>query len=168
MESRIGQSDPFVAWARGDVDFIWIFEGWQGFQAQLRGVDLSIVRLSEWTHCVPDYYTPVLITSEQTIADNPGLVQRFIRGTAKGYEYAIDHPEEAADILIASAEGIEAELVRLSQPWLSQRYAEDAERWGVQTDAKWTAFADWLFEHGLIAKQIEASKAFDNSFIERL
>ena len=73
----IGASDPFVAWERGDVDFIWIFEGWTHIEAQQRGIDLDFMRLND-LDCIPDYYTPVLITGEQMIAERPG------RGAALG------------------------------------------------------------------------------------
>ena len=163
----IGATDPFVAWERGDVDFVWIFEAWQGIEAQLRGVDLYVLRLNE-LGCVPDYYTPVIITSEGMIAERRGLVQRFVRAISRGYRFAIDQPQAAAEILIGEAEGVNAELVRASQPWLSERYAQDAGRWGEQKREVWAAYAEWLLEHGLLERAIDPDQAFDNSFIAEL
>lgn len=160
----IGATDSFVAWERGDVDFIWIFEGWTGIEAGLRGVDLDFMRLND-LDCVPDYYTPVLITGEQMIAERPDVVRRWIRATARGYQFAIDQPDAAAEILIERAEGINAELVRASQPWLSAHYAEDADRWGEQKRTVWDVYAQWMFNHDLLPRAINPSKAFDNSFI---
>ena len=115
--------------------------------------------------CVPDYYTPVLITGEQMIAERPDVVRRWIRATARGYQFAIDQPDAAAEILIERAEGINAELVRASQPWLSAHYAEDADRWGEQKRTVWDVYAQWMFNHDLLPRAINPSKAFDNSFI---
>ncbi len=160
----IGASDPFVAWERGDVDFIWIFEGWTHIEAQQRGIDLDFMRLND-LDCIPDYYTPVLITGEQMIAERPDVVQRWVRATARGYQLAIDEPSAAAEILIEQAEGINPELVRASQPWLKEHYAADADRWGEQKRAVWDLYAQWMYDRELLPRAINPSKAFDNSFI---
>ncbi len=161
----IGAVDYFAAWERGDVDFVWIFEAWDGIRAQLQGFELDYIRLTD-LDCIPDYYTPVLATSEAMIADNPDVVQRFVRATARGYELAIDEPTRAADTLIKAVDGIDADLVRASQTWLSPRYAEDAGRWGEQTRETWLGYANWLVEYDLLDRAINPNDAFDNSFIE--
>ena len=80
------------------VDLAWIFEGWDGVQAQLKGVDLSLVRL--YGSCVPDYYTPVIIAGQTTLAEKGDLARRFLAATSRGYVYAAENPEEAAEILL--------------------------------------------------------------------
>ncbi len=161
----IGVTDFFVAWERGDVDFIWIFQGWDGIAAQQRGVELNFIGLQD-NECIPDYYTPVIVTNEQMIADKPDVVQRFTRAVKQGYEFTIEQPLGAAKLLIDAAEGLDGELVRASQPWLSQRYAEGASRWGEQKQSTWTAYAQWLLDHGLLTRTINPADAFTNEFIE--
>lgn len=161
----IGAVDYFVAWERGDVDFVWIFEAWDGIRAQLQGFELDYIRLTD-LDCIPDYYTPVLATSEAMIAENPDVVQRFVRATARGYELAIDEPSRGADTLIKAVDGIDADLVRASQDWLSPRYAEDVDTWGWQTRETWQGYASWMVNNDLLANTINPSNAFDNSFIE--
>lgn len=107
----IGWADYFTVIQR-DVDFAWIFYGWTGVEAELRGTPLDVVMLSDWSDCVPDYYTPVIITSEQTMAEEPDLVRRFMAATAQGYEFAISNPAEAAEILLKYAPESNADLVR--------------------------------------------------------
>ena len=163
----IGMIDPFVAWERGDIDFVWIFEGWTAVEAKLRGVDLRFLGLTD-LGCVPDYYTPVLITNERLIADRPDVVQRWVRAVARGYEFAIDNPAAAAEILITSVAGINAELVRASQPWISGKYADGADRWGEQSGAVWDAYSQWMVDRGLQSRLINTSAAMDGSFIRNL
>ncbi len=160
----IGASDYFVATQR-DVDFAWIFYGWTGIEAQLRNEPLDIVMLSDWSQCVPDYYTPVIITSEKAIAEKPDLVKRFMAATAKGYKDAIANPKEAADILLKAAPENNPDLVRRSQEWLSPRYQADAPRWGEQKAEVWQRYADWMADANLLPKRIDASKAFTNQFL---
>ncbi|MBL7252433.1 ABC transporter substrate-binding protein [Alcanivorax marinus] len=45
------------------------------------------------------YYGNGLIASEETIAENPDLVRRFVSATIKGMNYAFAHPQEAGEIL---------------------------------------------------------------------
>ncbi len=163
----VGIADPFPLWDRGEIDFAWIFEAWTGFQAEQLGIELDYTRLTD-LDCIPDYYTPVLVTGEAMIANNPDVVHRFVRATARGYELAINESSRAADALISAVEGIDAELVRASQQWLSPKYAEDASRWGEQKRETWAAYANWLVDHGLLERAINPNNAFDNSFIKNV
>lgn len=160
----IGWADYFTVVER-DVDFAWIYYGWSGVEAELRGLDLDVVMLSDWAECVPDYYTPVIITSEQEIADKPELVSSFMAATVRGYEFAIENPSEAADILLKHAPESDPDLVRRSQEWLSPRYQADAPRWGEQKLETWERYADWMADRDLLPRHIDADKAFTNEFL---
>jgi ABC-type nitrate/sulfonate/bicarbonate transport system substrate-binding protein len=148
-----------------DVDFAWIFYGWTGIEAELRGTPLDTVMLSDWSDCVPDYYTPVIITSEQNVAEEPDLVRSFLAGTAQGYEFAISSPAEAAEILLKYAPESNADLVRRSQEWLSPQYQADASRWGEQKLEIWQTYADWMADRELLPRHIDAEEAFTNEFL---
>jgi ABC-type nitrate/sulfonate/bicarbonate transport system substrate-binding protein len=123
------------------------------------------VRFSDWFDCLPDYYTPVLMTGEDTIARKPDVVRRFLAATARGYDYAGEHPDEAAEILIRAAPEANPELVRQSQAWLSPRYQAEAPYWGRQELGVWQGYADWMNERGLLPKAIDAAQAFTNDFL---
>ncbi|MNE80555.1 NMT1/THI5 like protein [compost metagenome] len=112
-----------------------------------------------------DYYTPVLTTSEKEIADHPEVVKAFLKATSKGYQYAIDHPKEAADILIKAVPDLDADLVQASQKWLSPKYKDDASRWGEQKAEVWKNYADWMYGLKLLDQPLESSKAFTNDFL---
>ncbi len=155
--------DAYAALRNRQVDFIWIFLAWDGINAELQGVPLNTIPL--YGSCIPDYYTPVIIAGERTIAERPDLVRRFMAATSQGYEYAIAHPEEAAAILLRYAPGSDPELVRRSQAWLSPRYQADAARWGWQEAAVWRDFATWLHERGLLPKAIDPEQAYTNEFL---
>ena len=45
-------------------------------------------------------YGPGLATTDERIAKNPDLGRRFLKATYRGYQYAIDNPEAAADIMV--------------------------------------------------------------------
>ena len=62
------------------------------------GYDLNYMPLADLDSRL-DYYTPVIITNEDMIENDPETVQKFMNAVKKGYEYAIDNPEESAEIL---------------------------------------------------------------------
>ncbi len=160
----IGSTDFFVATERGDVDFAWIFKGWTGMEAEQRGIRLNNVMMND-LKCVPDYYTPVLIASEQLIAAQPDLVRRFVAATSAGYRFAIANPDQAADSLLAAAPELNRGLVARSQRYLARQYQADAPRWGEQRAEVWRDYAAWMAERKLIAKMIEPQAAFTNAFL---
>lgn len=83
----------------------------------------------------------------------------------KGYEFAIENPQEAGEILLENAPELDEELVMASQKLISGRYQEDAEKWGVQKKEVWDNYTNWLFENDLIERKIDTSKAFTNEFL---
>ncbi|WP_282171768.1 ABC transporter substrate-binding protein [Cytobacillus firmus] len=160
---NMGDADFFTAVKR-DIDFAWIYYGWTGVEAELRGEKINMVYLTDYSEKL-DYYTPVLATSEKMIEDDPETVKAFVNAAAKGYEFAIGQPEEAADILLKNAPDLDSELVKKSQEWLSPRYQDDAARWGEQKLEVWENYADWMHENGLLDKELDAGKAFTNDFL---
>lgn len=154
----------FFASSEMDIDFAWIFEGWTGVEAQLKGIELDYVDLGK-EHEALDYYTPVIITNEKNINEDPEFVRQFMKATAKGYEYAIQNPEEAADILSANAPELNEELVKESQKFLSTKYQDDAEQWGVQKEKVWQNYTNWLYDNELIESKIDVNKAYTNDFL---
>ncbi|MBD2846142.1 ABC transporter substrate-binding protein [Paenibacillus sp. IB182496] len=160
---NIGNADFFTAVKR-DIDFAWIYYAWTGVEAELKGEELNVVYLTDYSDKL-DYYTPVLVTNEDLIQDNPDIVQAFVAGAAQGYQYAIDHPADAAEVLIAAEPDLNAELVRASQEWLSPRYQDDAPRWGEQSRDVWAGYADWMFEHELLEQELDVDAAFTNDYL---
>jgi ABC-type nitrate/sulfonate/bicarbonate transport system substrate-binding protein len=155
--------DAFPALLGDRVDLAWLFMGWDGVQAELKGAELVVFPL--YGSCVPDYYTPVLIAGESTLADKGDLTRRFLSATARGYAFAIDNPDEAAAILLKHSPESDPELVRASQAYLSPRYQDDAAVWGVQERAVWATLSDWMAEQGLIPEPIDVDAAFTNEYM---
>jgi len=160
---NIGDADFFASMERG-IDFSWIFQAWTGIEAQLKNMPLNYISLRDENQ-VFDYYTPVLITSENKIAQNPELIRKFMQATAKGYQYSIDNPDQAAAILLKAVPELNQELVVASQKYLAAEYQADAPRWGEMKPEVWKDYADFMFENQLIDKNIDTQKAFTNQFL---
>ena len=161
----IGFSDSLALLEQEQIDLAWIFYGWQGVQAAQQGIDLEVVMMEDWFDCVPDYYTPVIIAAESTLEERPLLVRDFLEAVSRGFEFAIDDPLAASDILLDAVPELDPQLVRDSQAWLSPRYQSDAARWGEQDRVVWQAYSQWMADHGIISEPIQAEKAFTNEYL---
>ncbi len=164
----IGNVDHLVGMEQDHYDFVWIFDGWDGIRyTEVLERDVSFIHFIDHTDCIPDWYTPLIITSESLIADDPDLVRAFMEATARGYRHAMAQPDEAARILLEAAPELDAELVGASARYLAERYAADADRWGRQELAVWTRFEGFLREAGLTESAIDVEGAFTNDFLPR-
>lgn len=147
------------------VDIKWYFQGWDCVKAEMAGFELNYIPLSEFDERL-DYYTPVIIANNKTIETDPETVSKFMSATKKGYEYAIEHPEESAEILYKYAPDYDLEFLKKSQEFLSEQYSKDSETWGMMKDSVWDNYTDFMFENGLIEEKITASKQYTNEFIK--
>ncbi|NWO14771.1 ABC transporter substrate-binding protein [Virgibacillus sp.] len=160
---NMGDTDFFTAVER-DIDFAWIFYGWTGIEAELRNEEINMVYLTDYTEKL-DYYTPVLATNETMIEEDPDTIKQFLAAVTKGYELAIENPDEAAEILIQAEPDLDADLVKASQKWLADKYQDDAARWGEQKLEVWENYSTWMYDNDLLDKPLDSEKAFTNEFL---
>ncbi len=147
---------------------IWVFYGWGGINAEVNNIETDFFYFKD-IDTVFDYYTPVLVANNEFLNTNPDAAKAFLEATKKGYEFAIENPKDAADILINSDDtkslvGSE-ELVYESQKWISQQYIADAEKWGYIDSARWNGFYSWLYDNKLIEKDISENVGFSNDYL---
>lgn len=89
---------------------------------------------------------------------------------AQGYEYAIEHPEEAAQILIDGDDT--GALAGMEDPDRGQpevdgptQYKAEVEQWGYIDPARWNAFYNWLSEKDLVDIAIPENTGFSNDYL---
>ena len=159
----ISDGSGFAA-LESNVDIMWFFEGWDNIKCKLADFPINYMELRQLDERL-DYYTPVIITNNELAETNPDLVKRFLKATSEGYEYAIENPEECAEILHKYAPDYEMDLLTESQKYLAGKYAEDADRWGEMKDEVWDNYTDFMVEYGVIDAAIPASDCYTNEFL---
>ena len=112
-----------------------------------------------------DYYSPVIIANTDFLADDPDTAKAFLNAVRKGYEYAIENPDEAADILCEAVPELDPEMVKESQEWLADQYKAEVDQWGYIDPERWNAFYNWLNENGLSEKEIPENYGFTNEYL---
>ncbi|MGL5693595.1 MAG: ABC transporter substrate-binding protein, partial [Peptostreptococcaceae bacterium] len=143
----IGTDDFFTA-TNKNIDFAWVFEGWDVVEAKRKNIDLNYIPIKDLDERL-DYYTPLIISNEKLLNEKPEIAKRFLRATTKGYEYAVKNPEECAKILVSYAPEIDEELAIKSQQYLASKYVDDAPRWGEMKDKVWDNYTSFLKEYKL-------------------
>lgn len=160
-------TDEPAALRAHQTDAVWIFYGWSGINAELSDVACGYWDFASLSPEL-DYYTPVILANNDFLQNDPETAKAFLKATAKGYQYASEHPEEAAEMLIAgdSTGALEdsRELVYASQKWLSERYIADAPAWGNIAPERWNGFFGWLYENGLTVHDLRG-KGFSNDYL---
>lgn len=147
-----------------NVDIQWEFEGWAVMKGKMDGYDVNYLPLKDLDERL-DYYTPVIITNNTMLDQHPETTQKFMSAVKKGYEYAIEHPEESAEILSVIIPDTDIDFLKASQAYVSTKYAEDSENWGVMKDEIWDNYTAFMYEHNLIDLQVRASQQYTNEFL---
>lgn len=147
---------------------IWVMYAWGGINAKVNNVDTDFFFFRDISEKF-DFYTPVLIANNDFLSSNADAAKAFLKATRQGYEYAVENPEEAAQILIDSDDtksltGSE-ELVLESQKWLADQYIADAQKWGYIDPARWNAYYEWLNEENLVEKELPSDTGFTNDYL---
>lgn len=167
-------TSPLDALESKKVDFVWVYDGWEGIEAKRRGFDISHFPIID--HGIPNYSTPNIISSSKEISEKSDQLERFMRATARGYEFARSNPDEAAKILIEAApKGTfpDEELVYESQRYLSPLYQAEGKAWGVQEAELWHDYPEFMVKNkavldvsGKPVDSIDYNSLYTNQFIE--
>lgn len=146
------------------VDIMWFYEAWDNVKCKMNDFEINFIELRELDERL-NFYTPVIITNEKMISEQPEKVRQFLAATERGYVDAIAHPEESAGILHKYAPDYSLEMLVDSQKYLADKYQEGAEQWGIMKSSVWDNYTDFLVEYGVISEAIPAEVCYTNAFL---
>lgn len=144
----------------------WIYKGWDGIMAEQEGIETNFFYLTDFEKAF-DYYSPVIIANDDYLKENKEEAKKVLRAIKKGYQFAIENPEESAEILIKHAPELKEKkaFVVASQKYLSSQYASDPEQWGKIEAERWNAFYSWAKDKGILEKDM-TDKGFSNDYLD--
>lgn len=146
-----------------DIDAVWIYYAWDGISTKVAGLDTNMFYFKDITPEF-DYYSPVIIANTDFLESDSDTAKAFLDAVRKGYEYAIENPEAAAEILCEEVPELDEEMVKESQIWLADQYKAEVDQWGYIDQERWDAFYTWLYENGL-SEEIPAGFGFTNDYL---
>lgn len=159
-----GKLDLFAAMRRGELDATWVFMPWEGIDAEEAGVPLHVFRLADYG--IPYGYSPVIARNASEAGRLSERVLRdFVRATVRGYRYALEHVEEAVEILRPHCEPLrETAFLTKSQLAINGFYGD---KLGFMERRKWKAWISWLESRGLLnGVTIDPRQLYCNDFFQ--
>jgi ABC-type nitrate/sulfonate/bicarbonate transport system substrate-binding protein len=147
----------------GKADATWIFVNWEGVEAEGQGIELNLFKMADFG--IPYGYSPVIMTSQKRLEENTELYSKFIKAVKKGFQYAIAHQENSAQILeeYISQSDQYVDLVK-SQIMTSPSYG-GSETWGEMDLKKVQQFLDWLRKNKLERTRLKAEDLITNNLL---
>ena len=156
--------DEVAALKSKQVDSIWVYYGWAGIAAEVKDFDINYFAFKDIDEAF-DYYSPVIIANDDFLNEDPDTAKAFLAAVSHGYDYAIQNPAEAAEILVDANPEIDADLALASQEYLADQYQAEASQWGVIDKARWNAFYHFINEKKLADKKIRKNVGFTNDYL---
>lgn len=134
-------------------------------QLRLAGRDVNVISVSDYI----DLPSNGLITNEQTIAENPELVQRVINATMAGIHYTLANPDEAFAISLRAVPEAggdnEAANRAIFDASLALWQVDDAAL-GRSDPAAWQGASEFMRLMGLIDSDVPSAGIFTNQFVD--
>ena len=151
-ESVTLDGSVYDALRAGEIDFTLEVLTWQGVENELAGNAIESFRYADYG--VPDQHTIILAADGAFLSERPEVAQAFLTATRRGYAHAVEHPQEAADMLLAAAPELAAqrEVVEASmQVMIEGNYLMRADGTIGRFDpGLMTELGDFLFAAGAL------------------
>ena len=147
-----------------EIDCVWIYYAWDGVKLELEGLVSNYLDFRKIDDTF-DYYTPMFISNTDFLEKDSVTAKKFLKALRRGYEFAVDNPDEAAEILCKAAPELDRDLVYASQRWISKEYKAEVEPWGYINPERWNRFFRWLNETGLLDGTLPENTGFTNDYL---
>ncbi len=140
------------------------FRNIEGVDLQKRGLDPRIVPVDQLG--VPTYDELVLVARRSTVDDHPEAIRSFITALAEGTSYAIKHPQEAANAVLAAGKGLDPMQTRAEvDATLPLLAGAKGHPYGFMDPDQWREYAEWMAEHDLISSAPRTSDVLTNELL---
>ncbi len=170
---EVGNVDYLAGLQADQFDVAWVFSGWDALRAEVvQDVEVSQIRFADYASCIPNWYTPLFLAAESTLAGDPALLEAFLAATARGYAAASMDPAAATEAMLVLVPELEPALLEAAVAYYAPRFVDQAGatspasgRWGLQDEATWVSFADFLTEAGVARRAVDGAEAFTNDVL---
>ncbi|MCB8935366.1 MAG: ABC transporter substrate-binding protein [Candidatus Promineofilum sp.] len=146
----------------GQSEAVVVYVNNEPVQLRQRGEDIDVIAVADSIDLVANG----ILTNEQTIAENPELVQRFLNAFMHGLRDTLADPDAAYEISKKYVEGLDDSrrgVLEASLPlW-------QADQLGRTNPAAWQQTQDILIEMGLLSAPLpDLAATFTNDFVDSI
>ncbi len=149
----------------GKADATWIFDNWEGVEAETRNVELNRFRMSDFG--IPYGYSPVILTTKENIAKHEAAYINFINATKQGYLFAKENQIKAVSILQNYVTVHDLNNIDIHKSLeRTAPYFGDIHTCGKMRTERVKEFLKWLVENKLEDEIILTQELYTNSLIQ--
>ncbi len=155
---RAGQVDAYGTWC---TDFGAIEAG---------GGEANVKQLLLWDMGIHLYAYPYFVTDD-TLKKHPDVVGKVLAGSAKGWAWAADHPEEAIDSVLKYGKELNRDLeIKQLKLILSFVYSEQTKEkgWGWMEPAVWEEAIEVYKGLGLMKNPVAPQDVMTQDILNRV
>lgn len=158
--------EPFI---KGELDVASAMiynEYYSVLESGISSQDLNIINYADYGLGFPG---DTLFTSRTAVEQNPDLCVQMVRASLKGWQYAVEHPEEAADIVLKYDQtGVQTKDHQLSMMKEIAKLVQLKDRQlGRSDDATLQQTIDTLLEFGVLKGSVQAADVMTNEFWDK-
>lgn len=132
--------------------------------AREKGFEVDVISPSDYG---VKMYADTLFTTDELIKKNPDLVKRVVNAVLKGWAYAIEHPEEAADAVLKYDDKLnrthELNMVKAAIPLVKP---SSDYRIGWMDKTVWEAMKNELLRQKILDKDVNTDEVFTMDFLK--
>lgn len=144
----------------GQSEAVVVYINNEPVQLRQRGETIDVIPVADYIDLVANG----ILTNEQTIAENPELVQRFVNAFMRGLRDTLADPDAAYEISKKYVEGLDDSrkgVLEASLPlW-------EAEQLGHTRPESWQQTQDILIEMGLLSGPLpDLGETYTNEFVD--
>jgi NitT/TauT family transport system substrate-binding protein len=135
-------------------------------QMQASGEEVDVIYVADYANLVSNG----LFTNEQTIEENPELVQGMVRAALRGIAFTVENPDEAFEIsleYIPQATG-DATTEAISRAVLDESikfWEAGSGQLGLSNPDEWQAAQRIMKQMDLVGEQDDVESMYTNQFI---
>jgi NitT/TauT family transport system substrate-binding protein len=122
------------------------------------GEDVNVMYVADYIDMVANG----IITNEETAANNPELVQGFVRATLRGLSDTLEDPDAAYEISKKFVDGLDDGRKGVLQASLEMW---EADTLGLSDAQSWQNTQDVLLEMGFLETPLDLTAVFTNEFV---
>lgn len=129
--------------------------------AQQRGVAVSVLQPKDFDL---HFYGDTIFARDDYLKNNPEVVRKFMRASKRGWAFALEHPEVAAELCLKYDQTLskEAQLFMIEQ---SKNLIQPAAMpLFKMSDDRWLGMHKVLRDQQLLARDVSVSEVYTNDF----
>lgn len=129
------------------------------------GYELNVILPSDYG---VSFYADSIFTSDETIENDPELVEKFLRATLKEWQHVIDHKDEAVEITLKYAnDGTKSHEMHMLDNSIQLIQTGETPNGWMEKD-EWVQAQDILLEQNIIEAKINIEDAYTMDFLEKI